>query len=146
VCGFGRPDERARVRLRPVIAFSGVPGALWATPGPRSGLGSALTTVPDFVLVAVAIFLVVRQIDKLRRETGEAPAPASTRECPFRAGAIPIQATRCPRRTSQLAWRWVRPGRLPGGAGRVNAAGTKEFALVRCRASQPVLGSFSSVS
>jgi len=91
------------VRLRPVIAFSGLSGAPWATPGPKSGLGSALTTVPDFVLVAFAIFLLVRQIDKPRRKPEEAPAPPSTRECPFRAGAIPIQATRRPQRTSQLA-------------------------------------------
>jgi hypothetical protein len=88
------------VRLRPVIAFSGVPGALWAAPGPKSRLGSALNTVPD---------------DKLHRRPEEAPAPASTRECPVRVGAIPIQATRCPRRTSQLAQRWVRPGHPPGG-------------------------------
>jgi large conductance mechanosensitive channel len=62
-----------------------------------------LNTVPDFVLVAFAIFLLVRQIDKLHRKPEEAPAPPSTGECPFRGGAIPIQATRCPRRSSQLA-------------------------------------------
>lgn len=102
--------------------------------------------VPDFVLVAFAIFLLARQTDKLHRKPEEAPAPSSTGECPFRGGAIPIQTARCSRRSSQLASRWGRPGRPLGGAGRVNAAGATEFALVLCRASQPVLGSFSPVS
>ena len=59
-----------------------------------------MNTVPDFVLVAFAIYLLGRRIDKLYRKPEEAPAPALTRECPFCAGAIPIQAARCPRGTS----------------------------------------------
>jgi|SRR5581483_10478433 len=64
--------------------------------------GVFLNTVIDFLLVAFVIFLVVRQANKLRRP-GEAPPPPSTKDCKFCFTNIPLQATRCPHCTSQLA-------------------------------------------
>lgn len=63
--------------------------------------GMFINTVVDFLIVAFAIFIVVRQANKLRRQP--APAPPSTKDCPFCATAIPIPAKRCPNCTSQLA-------------------------------------------
>ena len=66
--------------------------------------GIFLNTVIDFVIVAFVVFLLVRQINRLKREE-EAPPPAAptTQECPFCISTIPIKATRCPNCTSELA-------------------------------------------
>ena len=54
----------------------------------------------DFLLVAFAVFMLIRQIARLKR--AEAPAPASTRECPYCTSLISLKATRCPHCTSSL--------------------------------------------
>ena len=63
--------------------------------------GMFLSTIIEFVIVAFALFLVIKQVNRLQQPV-EQPAP-STRECPYCYTAIPIQATRCPNCTSQLA-------------------------------------------
>ncbi len=63
--------------------------------------GTFLNTVVDFVIVALVIFLVVRQANKLKAKP--APAVATTKDCAFCCTAIPIPAKRCPNCTSQLA-------------------------------------------
>jgi large conductance mechanosensitive channel len=65
--------------------------------------GVFLNTILDFVIVAFAIFLLIRQVNRLQRkpEVAAAAAPA-TKECPFCVSAIPIKAVRCPQCTSQL--------------------------------------------
>ncbi len=62
-------------------------------------IGLFLNTVIDFVIVAFAIFLVIKQMNRFRR--AEAPAPR-TKDCPFCLTAVPLQATRCPACTSEL--------------------------------------------
>jgi large conductance mechanosensitive channel len=61
--------------------------------------GVFLNTVIDFVIVAFVIFLLIRQINRLKRETPPVP---TTRECPQCAMMIPIRAKRCPQCTSDL--------------------------------------------
>jgi len=60
--------------------------------------GVFLNTVIDFVIVAFAIFLVVRQMNRWNKP---APAPA-TKDCPYCFTAIPLPATRCPNCTSEI--------------------------------------------
>ncbi|NMC02566.1 MAG: large conductance mechanosensitive channel protein MscL, partial [Chloroflexi bacterium] len=62
--------------------------------------GVFLSTVIDFLIVAFVIFLIVRQLNKMKKPA-PAPAPA-TKTCPYCATEIPLQATRCPHCTSQL--------------------------------------------
>jgi large conductance mechanosensitive channel len=62
--------------------------------------GLFINTVIDFVIVAFAIFLLVRQINRLNRKAP--PPPPATKSCPYCVTAIPIAATRCPACTSQL--------------------------------------------
>jgi large conductance mechanosensitive channel len=62
--------------------------------------GIFVNTVIDFVLVAFAVFLLVKQVNRLNRQPAAAP---STKDCPYCASAIPIPASRCPHCTSQLA-------------------------------------------
>jgi large conductance mechanosensitive channel len=59
--------------------------------------GMFLNTVIDFIIVAFAIFLLVRQVNRLKRE----PEPSS-KECPHCLSKIPLKATRCPNCTSEL--------------------------------------------
>ena len=65
-------------------------------------VGVFINTVINFLIVAFAIFLVIRSINRLKRKQ-EAPAAApTTKECSFCFTAIPIKATRCPNCTSEL--------------------------------------------
>jgi large conductance mechanosensitive channel len=62
--------------------------------------GVFLNTLINFLIVAFALFMIIRQMNRLR-----APAPAaapSTKDCPFCASAIPLAAKRCPFCTSEL--------------------------------------------
>jgi len=63
--------------------------------------GLFFNTIIDFLIVAFAIFLLIRQVNKMKRKP-ETAAP-TTKDCPFCASAIPIPAKRCPHCTSQLA-------------------------------------------
>jgi len=52
--------------------------------------------------VAFAVFMLIRNINRLKKKE-EAPAPvATTKECSFCFSTIPIKATRCPQCTSEL--------------------------------------------
>ena len=62
--------------------------------------GIFFNSIINFVIVAFAVFLLIRQVNKLKRQP--APASPSTKDCPFCASAIPIPAKRCPHCTSQL--------------------------------------------
>jgi large conductance mechanosensitive channel len=62
--------------------------------------GVFLNTVVSFLIVAFAVFLLVRAMNRLQRR--EQPAP-TTKACSFCCSQIPIDATRCPQCTSQLA-------------------------------------------
>ena len=56
----------------------------------------------SFLIVAFAVFVLIRAINAMRRKEEAAPAAPTTKECPHCASAIPIKATRCPHCTSQL--------------------------------------------
>ena len=62
--------------------------------------GVFIATVIDFLVVAFVIFIVIKQINRLRRKPEEA-AP-DKQDCPFCLSSIPIKATRCPHCTSEL--------------------------------------------
>ena len=59
--------------------------------------GVFLAAVMDFLIVAFVIFLVVKQINRMKRK-----AAPTTHECAFCLSTIPIKATRCPQCTSDL--------------------------------------------
>ncbi len=65
--------------------------------------GVFLNTVLDFLIVAFAIFLLVKQVNRLKREqAAPPPPPPSTKECPYCLSAIPIKAVRCAHCTADL--------------------------------------------
>jgi len=62
--------------------------------------GLFVNSIVTFLIVAFAIFILIKQINRLKRE--EAPAAPTTRECPFCLSTVPLKATRCPHCTSEL--------------------------------------------
>jgi large conductance mechanosensitive channel len=63
--------------------------------------GLFVAAVVDFLLVALAVFLLVKQVNRWTPKPAPAPAPTS-RECPYCLMIIPAGASRCPHCTSQL--------------------------------------------
>ena len=62
--------------------------------------GIFINTILDFVIVAFAIFMLVRAMNKLKRK--EEPAPATTKKCPECLSTIPLKARRCAHCTSAV--------------------------------------------
>ena len=62
--------------------------------------GLFINTILDFLIVAFAIFLLIRQLNRMKKE--EEAAEPTTKDCSFCHTEIPIQATRCPHCTSEL--------------------------------------------
>jgi large conductance mechanosensitive channel len=64
--------------------------------------GVFINTVLDFVIVAFAIFMVIKQMNRFKRKEEVPVVEPTTKECPKCFTAIPIKATRCPNCTSDL--------------------------------------------
>jgi len=67
---------------------------------PTINYGVFLGSIVDFLIVAFVIFLVIKQVNRLRRTPEE--AAQEVRECPFCLSTIPLNATRCAHCTSDL--------------------------------------------
>ncbi len=65
--------------------------------------GLFFNAVISFLIVAFAIFMLVKGMNKLKREQEAPPAELTTKECKFCQMTIPIQATKCGHCTSELA-------------------------------------------
>lgn len=66
--------------------------------------GLFLNAVVSFLLVALAMFLLIRAINRLQatKDAKASQAEPTTKDCPFCFSSIPLAATRCPNCTSQL--------------------------------------------
>ncbi|MEI9478319.1 MAG: large-conductance mechanosensitive channel protein MscL [Deltaproteobacteria bacterium] len=64
-------------------------------------IGVFINTIISFVIVAFAIFLLIKSINKLKKQEAP-PAVPTTKDCPHCMVSIPIKATRCPHCTSEL--------------------------------------------
>ncbi|MBM4459237.1 MAG: large conductance mechanosensitive channel protein MscL [Chloroflexi bacterium] len=62
--------------------------------------GLFINTMINFLIIAFAIFLMVKAYNRMKEQP--APAPANTKECPFCLSTIPVKATRCAHCTSNL--------------------------------------------
>jgi large conductance mechanosensitive channel len=71
---------------------------------PVIAYGQFVNEIVSFLIVALAVFLVVKQVNRIKSAVDRpvAAPSATTRECPFCASTISIKATRCPNCTSQL--------------------------------------------
>lgn len=64
--------------------------------------GLFLNTVVTFLLVAAAVFILVKFINRARRPKHAPPGSPTTKDCPFCASVISVKAQRCPQCTSSL--------------------------------------------
>jgi len=64
--------------------------------------GLFINTIISFLIIAFSVFIVIRNINKLKRQEEAPPAVPTTKECPYCITAIPIKAVRCPQCTSEL--------------------------------------------
>ena len=72
-----------------------------AAGAPVLAYGAFLNTVINFLIVAFAIFILVKQVNRFKKPA-PAPAAPSTKDCPRCTMSIPLKATRCPQCTSEL--------------------------------------------
>ena len=79
----------------PTLAAAKAAGA------PTLNYGVFINAVINFVIVAFAVFLLVRQVNRLTTKPAPAAAP-TTKECPYCVSTIPLRARRCPQCTSEL--------------------------------------------
>jgi large conductance mechanosensitive channel len=82
--------------------FVNLSGTPYATLAEAKAAGAAtlnyglfLNTVIDFLIVAFAIFLLIRQVNRFTRKPEAPPGPPTTKDCPLCLSTIPIKATRC---------------------------------------------------
>jgi large conductance mechanosensitive channel len=66
------------------------------------GYGIFINAVISFLVVALAVFFLIRGINRMKREDVSPPEEPTTKECPFCISAVPIKARRCPFCTSEL--------------------------------------------
>ena len=89
---------------------AGDPAGPYATLADAQGAGAVaisygvfINTVITLILTGLAVFLIVRAINRMHKKEEAAPPPApTTKDCPYCLSSIPIPATRCPHCTSQL--------------------------------------------
>ena len=71
---------------------------------PVIAYGQFINDIVTFLIVALAVFLLVKQVNRIKSSVDK-PLPTAaptTKDCPFCASTISIKATRCPNCTSQL--------------------------------------------
>ena len=69
---------------------------------PTINYGVFLQAMFDFLIIAFAIFLLIRQVNRFMKQPEAAPAVPTTRECPRCCSAISVKATKCAHCTSEL--------------------------------------------
>ena len=83
--GIPASVEEAKTNGVPVVAY-----------------GQLITDVINFVIIAFAVFLLVRQVNRLKSNQPADSTGPTTKECPFCLSTIPLKATRCSQCTSAL--------------------------------------------
>ena len=66
------------------------------------GYGAFLNTVLDFIIVAFAIFIVIKQMNRFKKKEEDPVVVPIIKDCPKCFSEIPIKATRCPHCTSEI--------------------------------------------
>jgi large conductance mechanosensitive channel len=61
--------------------------------------GQFINTIISFLIVAFAVFMLIRAVNQLKRET---PPEPDTKECPYCLSVIPIKASRCAHCTAEI--------------------------------------------
>jgi large conductance mechanosensitive channel len=74
-----------------------------AAGAPTLNIGLFVNTLLDFLIMAFAVFIIVREINAVRKRLDKKEKAPTTRECPYCVSKVPVKATRCPQCTSMIA-------------------------------------------
>jgi large conductance mechanosensitive channel len=92
-----------------LVLREGSPGAPYATPATAAEAGAVtlnyglfINNTVAFIIVAFAVFLLVKGINNLRRQEATPPPTPSEKACPFCTMNVPLKATRCPHCTGEI--------------------------------------------
>ena len=70
---------------------------------PTINYGLFIMALIDFLIVALVLFLIIRQANRMRADKEEeAPAEPTTKMCPYCRSQVALEASRCPHCTSEL--------------------------------------------
>ena len=93
-----------------LVLKEGQPVAPYATLADAQAAGAVtvnygifINAIITFIIVAFAVFLLIRGINRMQRQEQAAETAPATKTCPFCATDIPLQAQRCPHCTSSLS-------------------------------------------
>jgi large conductance mechanosensitive channel len=93
-----------------LVLKGGTQGGTYATLADAQSAGAVtlnygvfFNSIISFLIVAFAVFLLIKSINNLRKKQEAPPAAPTTKECRFCYSTIPIKATKCPHCTSQLS-------------------------------------------
>ncbi len=93
-----------------VLLKAGSPAAPYASLADAQAAGAVtinygvfMNAIVSFLIVAFVMFLLIRSINRLKREEEAPPAEPTTKECPYCLSTIPIKATRCAHCTAELS-------------------------------------------
>jgi len=64
--------------------------------------GKFINSAVSFLIVAFALFLVIRAMNRMKKKAEAPAAEPTTKDCPFCATAVPVKAVRCPHCTSEI--------------------------------------------
>ncbi len=92
-----------------ILLKSGSPAAPYVSLADAQAAGAVtinyglfVNAVVSFLIVAFVMFLLIRNMNRMKREEEAPPAEPTTKECPYCLSTIPIKASRCAHCTSQL--------------------------------------------
>ena len=92
-----------------ILLKSGSPAAPYVSLADAQAAGAVtinyglfVNAVVSFLIVALVMFLLIRNMNRMKREEEATPAEPTTKECPYCLTSIPIKASRCAHCTSQL--------------------------------------------
>jgi large conductance mechanosensitive channel len=68
-------------------------------------VGVFINTIISFLIIAFAVFLVIKSLNRMKREEAPPAVAPTTKECPYCLSEIPLMASRCPHCTSELGAR-----------------------------------------
>ena len=92
-----------------ILLKSGSPAAPYVSLADAQAAGAVtinyglfVNAVVSFLIVALVMFLLIRGMNRMKREEEAPPAEPTTKECPYCLSTIPIKASRCAHCTSQL--------------------------------------------
>lgn len=65
-------------------------------------IGLFINVIISFVIVAFAMFMIIKAMNRMKKEAPKPEAVPTTRECPFCLSTVPLKASKCPFCTSDL--------------------------------------------